>query len=723
MASGYLLPLMNALQSFTNQGVVLAGGKIYTYLAGTTTPVSTFTDATLAVSNGVQITLDSAGRPPNGIWVPSGQRTKIIFKTSAGVQVGPTLDYIPGINDQVNIGSFSFVGTIADLRLSTVPIGAATVIVQGYFVAGDGGDGEFYWDAASSFADNAGTVINLTGHVGNGRWIRTNVRRMSLRAWGCKPDNGVTDNTAAVINAINNAGTTAGATGGIPEFFVNGMFGLGSTVTWAFSPRVRLIGDGHSSGFIGNFNGFLFQNLTAATDQVMFEMSNLTLENDNTGSGAGLVYFDQCVVPIRFVGCRFMSSYHGIRLTECFTTTFMDCYFGGNNGPGGGVFTRNGIGLAANSHCNVYDCDFVGWSTARCLGNAGHVGIGGRNETNGTAFLLGFDVDGSTLLNISDAFFSGIAMEGNVTSINLAVGQITFIASGMQGEYANGSQYGIRIGPAIGPDTIMQVNIGGQFFNAAMENRGKPTFLGQGSFQWSNKPRWDLTTWNGDLGHGSAAIGRNSRVGSIQAVSIAALDCRQDAQIGKNVGEKNVPITLAATTQAIAFNAGYVNADGNINTVTAVAGGTLPAATYYLLGTVINKMGETGMIVAAEKTGTTAAGNLTLAVTFTATPAAGFRRRVYIGRASGVYDGFVEGAIDSNATLNITSNTYTGISPLDTVNYAVSMAEPDAAYAVNFKFNFDAGSQWWTVKAVGGFTLNWTNGAPANAMVDWEIRR
>ena len=67
--AAYLSPIFGAgAQLFNNQGIVLAGGKIWTYQAGTTTPLGTWTDSTQVVVNANPIILDSAGRPPNEIW-------------------------------------------------------------------------------------------------------------------------------------------------------------------------------------------------------------------------------------------------------------------------------------------------------------------------------------------------------------------------------------------------------------------------------------------------------------------------------------------------------------------------------------------------------------------------------------------------------------------------------------------------------------------------------
>jgi hypothetical protein len=60
-----------AAQFFTNTGAVLTGGKLYTYLAGTTTPATTYTTNAGNVARTNPVVLDAAGRVPDGgeIWI------------------------------------------------------------------------------------------------------------------------------------------------------------------------------------------------------------------------------------------------------------------------------------------------------------------------------------------------------------------------------------------------------------------------------------------------------------------------------------------------------------------------------------------------------------------------------------------------------------------------------------------------------------------------------
>ena len=68
-------------QFFDDNGNPLTGGKVYTYAAGTTTPLATYTTSTGAVANTNPIILDAAGRTPNEIWLIAGTLYKFIVQT------------------------------------------------------------------------------------------------------------------------------------------------------------------------------------------------------------------------------------------------------------------------------------------------------------------------------------------------------------------------------------------------------------------------------------------------------------------------------------------------------------------------------------------------------------------------------------------------------------------------------------------------------------------
>jgi hypothetical protein len=82
-------------QFFDNNGVPLAGGLLYSYAAGTTTPLTTYTTSAGNTANSNPIVLDAAGRPANEIWL-AANAYKLVLKTSAGVQLW-SMDNITGL--------------------------------------------------------------------------------------------------------------------------------------------------------------------------------------------------------------------------------------------------------------------------------------------------------------------------------------------------------------------------------------------------------------------------------------------------------------------------------------------------------------------------------------------------------------------------------------------------------------------------------------------------
>lgn len=93
-----------AAQFFDNNGVILSGGKVYTYSAGTTAPQATYTSVTGVTPHTNPIILDSAGRVPGGeIWLVDGASYKFIVQTSNSVLIGTydNVSAIPSLNADV----------------------------------------------------------------------------------------------------------------------------------------------------------------------------------------------------------------------------------------------------------------------------------------------------------------------------------------------------------------------------------------------------------------------------------------------------------------------------------------------------------------------------------------------------------------------------------------------------------------------------------------------
>jgi hypothetical protein len=124
MAVVFLSPVGGAAaQFFTNSGVPLTGGKLYTYAAGTTTPQATYTSSSGVTAHANPIILDSAGRVPGGeIWL-TATAYKFILNTSTDVLIA-TYDNITGIGAAAyQVQNFTGTGSQTIFTLSTASAG------------------------------------------------------------------------------------------------------------------------------------------------------------------------------------------------------------------------------------------------------------------------------------------------------------------------------------------------------------------------------------------------------------------------------------------------------------------------------------------------------------------------------------------------------------------------------------------------------------------------
>ena len=155
-----LSPLAGAgWQFFDNNGVPLAGGLLYSYAAGTSTQIATYTSISGNIPNANPIVLNSAGRVPNEIWITLGYGYKFVLQDANSNQIA-TWDNIPSnapspfANDAssiayeegytVSAGSFIVGQSYLITSIGTtnfVAIGAASNTVGIYFTATGIGSG------------------------------------------------------------------------------------------------------------------------------------------------------------------------------------------------------------------------------------------------------------------------------------------------------------------------------------------------------------------------------------------------------------------------------------------------------------------------------------------------------------------------------------------------------------------------------------------------------
>jgi hypothetical protein len=109
-------------QFFNDSGVPLAGGLIYSYAAGTTTPKTTYTSSAGNIAHTNPIILNSAGRVPGGeIWITSGAY-KFVLATSANVTIA-TYDNVTSIVGESNlVANFTGTGVQTTFTLPASPV-------------------------------------------------------------------------------------------------------------------------------------------------------------------------------------------------------------------------------------------------------------------------------------------------------------------------------------------------------------------------------------------------------------------------------------------------------------------------------------------------------------------------------------------------------------------------------------------------------------------------
>jgi hypothetical protein len=120
----FLSPIGGAgWQFFNNDGTVLAGGKLYTYAAGTSTPKATYTTVAGNIAHTNPIILDSSGRVPSGqIWLLA-QPYKFSIFTSTNVLIA-TYDNIYGAGAAAyQIQNFTGTGSQTVFTLSDSSLG------------------------------------------------------------------------------------------------------------------------------------------------------------------------------------------------------------------------------------------------------------------------------------------------------------------------------------------------------------------------------------------------------------------------------------------------------------------------------------------------------------------------------------------------------------------------------------------------------------------------
>lgn len=314
MANFYLSPITAIPQYFTDVGITLGGGKIWTYAAGTTTQAATYTDDTGVVVNANPIELDGNGRLPNvAIWQAEGIFIKYVFTDANNNPLGNPIDQVEGINDPTGLGAFVTVADVNDIVNAAIAAGVqpiinstiASTVNQAFITAA------LYPQTA---AEQAVSVVPKSTLYPQGNVLR----------YGADPT-GATDSSGAFISALSVTGVIS-ATG---NFLINAPLTLDISTTSLVGPAtlksgltategalLTVIASGAPESNANNviskifFQGFGLVGVQAVsfTDATGAGVCNFLVSSCTfTGFADGVVIGNNAF-EIEFHGCSFSSS-------------------------------------------------------------------------------------------------------------------------------------------------------------------------------------------------------------------------------------------------------------------------------------------------------------------------------------------------------------------------------------------------------------------------------
>lgn len=163
------------VREFTSSGTVLNGGKLYFYLAGTTTPATVYTSSAMTTPHAHPVLATTAGLFP-AIWLAAGVSYDVTCTNSAGAVQWTTLNYSDALTAD-EVGAALYPITAAEVAAGVTPTdyGYAPGDVRRYGFNGDAGttDNTVAFQAAMNgnagfcpvIVPNMGDYAKLTGRI------------------------------------------------------------------------------------------------------------------------------------------------------------------------------------------------------------------------------------------------------------------------------------------------------------------------------------------------------------------------------------------------------------------------------------------------------------------------------------------------------------------------------------------------------------------------------
>lgn len=205
-----------AAQFFNDNGIPLAGGKLFTYAAGTTTLLATYTTSagTPGTEHTNPIILDSSGRVPGGgeIWLTQPLSYKFVIQDSANNLIG-TYDDIEGISN-VSLPIDSQDVTYLPPFTASVSTNVEAKLAQSISVKDFGAVGNGIADDTAAFQAFLNAAAGKVGVVNPGTYLISSTLTIKsktvLYMYGAtlQAANSLPDNAVIMLNEFFNGADT-----------------------------------------------------------------------------------------------------------------------------------------------------------------------------------------------------------------------------------------------------------------------------------------------------------------------------------------------------------------------------------------------------------------------------------------------------------------------------------------------------------------------------------
>jgi hypothetical protein len=560
----------------------------------------------------------------------------------------------------------------------------------------------------------------------------------NAKAFGIKGD-GTDENVAiqAFIDFCRGAGVAA--------YFPRGSYNVGTVGIDVSDPsgattNLHMVGDGHATHIYGSvLENAIIRRLTIPNEgggQGLRLIEKLRVTNNaksGTGASKGIEVFKG--VGINMLRDLYVRAETGIEI-QGFTASVQNCRIEAR------FPDRTGFGISLGPNFSASGLDVTGFGDGvRVWGPAGALS-GCRIEICNTGLVIGKNDVGNPVI-ADRCSLSGLSFEANNTGIEFFggfYGTLSGVAiQGSSNAPSGQSSYGIRCTGTIG--TIQDVRMLGNFDVCCieLENVGTGRLINiEANNTFSDKPDW-LANY-GDLGQVSfqgcnfdpASVQTSNKSRNIFNVvttnSLQQYDVLESKPTGRNLCDTNVAVANAATSVAIAFPPATSADNAQINDASSgvQSGGSLDVdETYYYIGTLVTRYGESGQNRSRMKNYTTSSGNQTIDIEFFGGRPAGSMLRLYRGTDSTgtEFDGYWDLSGTTFTDDGTVAFTQAAKSPAQENVSGTSGQEPDANYGVIVTPSWET-TVWITSKATSGFTVNFGTAAPdANQTVDWLLMR